>query len=375
MRRRQYLVGLGAGVAAALAGCSSSDLDGNTSDDTGGQFGSGGPGTDSGSNGRSEPALVENRPDAVYVPTHFEGMQMAGMGERAGQMLAVSYTVPHRFWTLQPDPDSPTTEVSLEPDDTVHLMISTWYPGGTYVPDATPSVEITTGGEVVDTNNPWQMLSQPMGFHFGDNIALDGAGTYTVSVETATPSIRRTGDLSGVGGAGSFEFELEFSQERLDSLMVNQFPDRQGTEGAVGPMQMDMPLSVLPEPGSMPGRTVGTASSGDATLVIQELDDAARFGGRESESYLAVSLRTPHNGFVLPAASLDATVTRGGETLSEGPLTETLDSGLDFHYGTTVSPLQAGDEVTVEFASPPQLARHEGYETAFIEMPPATVTV
>jgi hypothetical protein len=132
---------------------------------------------------------------------------------------------------------------------------------------------------------------------------------------------------------------------------------------------------VLPEPGSMPGRTVGTASSGDATLVIQELDDAARFGGGESESYLAVSLRTPHNGFVLPAASLDATVTRGGETLSEGPLTETLDSRLNFHYGTTVSPLQSGDEVTVEFASPPQLARHEGYETAFIEMPPATITV
>jgi hypothetical protein len=219
------------------------------------------------------------------------------------------------------------------------------------------------------------MLSQPMGFHFGDNVTLDGEGTYAVTVETSAPSVRRTGSLEGVGGRGTFEFEMEYSREKMNDVMVTRLPDRKGTEGAVSPMEMEMlPLSFAPDSGSMPGRAVGSATSGDATVVIRELSDSGQFGGGESESYLAVSPRTPHNGYVLPGTSLNATVQRGGSTVFDGRLAKTLDPALDFHYGATIDPLEPGDEISLEFGSPPQLARHEGYETAFLEMSEVTIS-
>jgi hypothetical protein len=219
------------------------------------------------------------------------------------------------------------------------------------------------------------MLSQPMGYHFGDNVTLDGDGTYTVTVETAAPSLRRSGDLGG-GGGGAFEFEMDFSRETLEGITVNTFPDRKGDRGAVGPMEMEMlPLAFAPEFGGSSVSRLGTESSGDATILAAEFEDGARFGAGESQSYLAVSPRTPHHGYVIPGMSLDATVTRGGETVFDGQLTKTLDPDLNFHYGTAVDPLESGDEVTVEFVAPPQVARHEGYETAFLEMPSVSFTV
>jgi hypothetical protein len=373
MKRRTYLAGLLTATAGGVAGCTGGGSDGGTGTDGDGGGTTGG----GGSPVQNVPPVVRNRPDAVYVPTHFEGMKMVGMGESGGHKLALSYTFPHRFWTMQPDPENPTKKVSIESEDTVHLMASVWHPETeTYVTDASPTIRVEKAGEtVVDSNSPWAMLSQPMGYHFGDNVTLDGDGTYTVTVETAAPSARRTGSLSGVGERGTFEFEMEYSLRSLKEIPINRFPDRKGNRGAVGPMRMEMPLSFAPNPGSMPGTVVGTGGSGDAAIVVSELADAARFGADESQSYLAVSPRTPHHGYVIPGMSLDATVTRGGETVFDGQLTKTLDPDLDFHYGAAVDPLEPGDEVTVEFVAPPQVARHEGYETAFLEMDPVTTTV
>ena len=44
-------------------------------------------------------------------------------------------------------------------------------------------------------------------------------------------------------------------------------------------------------------------------------------------------------------------------------------------YGTTVADVQTGDELTITVDSPPQTARHEGYETAFVDMPDVQVTL
>jgi hypothetical protein len=55
-------------------------------------------------------------------------------------------------------------------------------------------------------------------------------------------------------------------------------------------------------------------------------------------------------------------------------LTRTLDPDLGFHYGAPVA-LESGDEVTLSVSTPPQVARHEGYERAFLEMPDVTLTV
>jgi hypothetical protein len=36
---------------------------------------------------------------------------------------------------------------------------------------------------------------------------------------------------------------------------------------------------------------------------------------------------------------------------------------------------QSGDEIEMQIDSPPQAARHQGYETAFLDMPAVTVSV
>jgi hypothetical protein len=50
-------------------------------------------------------------------------------------------------------------------------------------------------------------------------------------------------------------------------------------------------------------------------------------------------------------------------------LSPALDPELDFHYGAIVEGLSADSSVEVTVDVPPQVARHEGYETAFLEMP------
>lgn len=360
MKRRTFLTGAGIAATTALAGCTGGDGGVETR-----QIG-------------GVPPVVSNRPDAVYVPSHFESMNMVGAKNSGGHRLALSYTLPHRFWTMQPDPENPTKRVDIEEEDTVHMMASVWYPdSGVYVTDASPTISVEKDGEsVVGSNSPWAMLSQPMGYHFGDNVTLDGDGTYTVTVDTSAPSARRTGSLEGVGGRGTFEFEMEYSRRKLKDITVNRFPDRKGDRGAVGPMRMEMlPLAFAPKSDAFPGTVLGTKSSGDASILAAELEDGTRLGAGESESYLAVSPRTPYHGYVVPGMSLDATVKRGGETVFDGQLTKTLDPELNFHYGAAVDPLESGDEVTVEFVSPPQVARHEGYEMAFLDMPSVTFRV
>jgi hypothetical protein len=73
--------------------------------------------------------------------------------------------------------------------------------------------------------------------------------------------------------------------------------------------------------------------------------------------------------------ALDVTLTRGGETVFEGPLRRTLDPDLGYHYGAVVDGVESGDELTVSTVTVPQVARHEGYETAFREMDDVTVTL
>jgi hypothetical protein len=92
-------------------------------------------------------------------------------------------------------------------------------------------------------------------------------------------------------------------------------------------------------------------------------------------SYLAVSARTPYNRMVIPAMGLEGTLTRDGETVFDGTLQRTLDPDLRYHYGATVEGVESGDELELRVTTPPQVARHEGYETAFVEMPATTLTL
>ncbi|MFB6096158.1 MAG: iron transporter [Haloferacaceae archaeon] len=352
MRRRELLGGLAATGAAGLAGCAGFDLQQPT----------------------RAPPLVEDRPDAVYLPTHVEGMNVPGTASGGPYECALTYSYAHRFWLVTGDRSN---QVHIEDSDSMHLMPIVWHrETGIVPPDLSPKVRIRRDGEDVTSLSPWPMLSQPMGFHFGDNVALPGEGTYQVEISVGEGSADRTGSLADAGPA-SFEFSMPYSRSKKEEITYRDLPsDRQGTAGAVPPMEMDaLPSTQLPEADGLPGTVRGTASTGDGRFVVTTLDDATRFGASEDETYLAVSARTPYNRYPLPLMSLSATLKRGGETVYDDALRAAIDPDLRSHYGAVLSGVESGDELTITVDAPPQTARHEGYETAFLKMPAVTLTL
>jgi len=314
------------------------------------------------------PPVVEERPNAVYYPSHIEGMEMIGMKDAGDRMVGLMYSYAHRFWTMNPDG---TTE-RVSPSGDVHLMVGIWDgDSGTVLPIRSGlSVTVEQDGEEVDSRTPWTMLSQNMGFHYGDNVSLNGDGTYTVTVETGGLSIDRRGAFADrFGDPATAEFEWEYSASTRDGIMFRRL-DNAGEAGAVDPMSdMMMPLSVAPAEDEMPGRVLATGETGDATVVAT----AAESDGGD---YLAVSPRTPYNRFLLPQMAFSATVTRGGQSVFDGPLTPALDPDRGYHYGAEVDGVvESGDDLTITVDSIPQISRHEGYETAFLTMSDLELTV
>jgi len=346
VNRRQCLAVIGLGATGSLAGCAGESETGS----------------------RSGPPTIEERPDAVYVPTHVEGMEMAGMAEAGRLRIALSYSVPHPFWLLD---GAETNRVGVTDDDSIHLMATVRdAETNTAIPSSNVSISVSKDGEHVVEKRLWPMLSQNMGFHYGDNVGLDGDGTYQVDLQFGPASTRTTGGFrNALGERAKPSFTLEFSQSTLDDLLYRRLEERAGEAGAVDPMEMAM-LSVpqLPEPSALPGTTLGEATAGDARLVGRLLD-APPDGIDATGSYLAVSARTPYNRYPLPFMALAATVTREGEQLHDGALTETLDPELAYHYGTAIDggAVELDEEVAISIRTPPQVARHEGYETAFLD--------
>jgi len=211
-----------------------------------------GPGALAGCSGLFErqsvgvPPVLEERPNAVYYPTHIEGMEMIGTAEAGDRMVGLMYSYAHRFWTM----DVGGVERVSPGDTDVHLMASVWDP---------------------------------------------------------------------------------------DSERV--LPVRSG-------------LSVTITKG-------GVATAAD----------------RDGETYLAISPRTPYNRYILPQMPLSATLTRDGETVFEGALSAAIGPDRGYHYGAAVDSVEPGDELTVTVDSPPQVSRHEGYETAFRSMADISMTV
>lgn len=229
------------------------------------------------------------------------------------------------------------------------------------------SLTVKRDGETVSQKPPWPMISQNMGFHYGDNFALDGNGTYTVTVDIGKMGLRRLGSFADkFGESATTDIEFEFSQSKLDDISFQRLTDRQGTKGAVGLMDMKMPISQAPTKDALPGRTVGEGTSGDATFVVNAVDE--RRVVDEDGTYLAVSPRSPYNRVPLPMMSLSGTVERSGSSTFDDTLRAAVHPDLGYHYGAVVGDLQSGDSVTVTPDAPPQVSRHEGYETAFVQL-------
>jgi hypothetical protein len=363
MDRRQFLAAGGAAAAAGLAGCRSMFQ----------------------TRSARSPPLVEDRPDAVYYPTHVEGMKMVGATEAGDYGVALTYSFPHRFWLVDGEE---TTKVAVRGEDSLHMMSVVWdRETGTVVPNSSIKTTVSADGEVVAEKPLWSMLSQNMGVHAGDNIALDGDGTYEVDLEIGPVSARRTGAVADrFDELTTASFTLAFRQSTLEDISFERLPDKQGEKGAVEGMEMgDVPVARAPDPDSLPGTAVGTAESGGARVVAVRLSTPPAGVGREDESenesagesesgYLAVSPRTPYNRYPLAFTTVSATVTREGDEVFAGRLDPTFDPDLGYHYGG-VADLASGDDLTLSVDLPPQLARHEGYETAFLSFEDVSMTV
>ncbi|WP_459194633.1 iron transporter [Halosimplex sp. J119] len=379
MNRRSFLHSATGAAALGLAGCLN---DGGEGDATATQ--STGSPPDSTVSPTDEPSTAEptapptptpEGPSGVYVQSFRETMVMPGTATAGDYRFALLVAVPHRFWTVTLDERSVT---SIRESDDVHLMAAVWDPEtGTVLPDSNLSVEIARDGELVSQEVIYPMLSQRMGFHYGANFELDGDGTYTARLSVGGVSARTTGDFADRFGDGErVDVEFDWSKQTREQLQTEQL-DEAGKRGALAPMEMgELPQPLAAEPADLPGTVVGTGRSDDAKLVTTHLAADAVSGLTDGDPYLAVSARTPYNRLVLPAMGLSATISRDGETVFEGELRRTLDPELGYHYGAAVPEApRSGDEITVSVDTPPQLARHEGYERAFLQMNQVTLTV
>ena len=344
MNRRRFLLGAGLAGTSLLAGCGSLQ-----------------------SQSTRSPPLVENRPDATYYPTHREGMEMVGMGQAGDYMLGLTYSYPHRFWTVNGDN---TERVDIQSADSVHLMATVWDPEtGMVLPvQSGVNITITADGETVADKQPWPMISQNMGFHYGDNYQLDGEGVYEITASISGMGERRFGSFEGrFGDGGEVSTNWEFSRAARDAITYEEFPEQQGGRAALSLMNMEMiPTSQLPTADSLPGELLGTAGGSDEVYAATWLTDADFLAS--GESYLAVSVRTPYNRVPLGLMTVDGTVTVDGETAFDDGLRPAVHPNIGYHYGAVV-PATGDPTITVETVAPSQASRHEGYETAFLTRP------
>jgi len=411
MDRRTFLATTTAGLSAAAAGCVDAfeSLEGT-------EYG-------------REPPLVDPRPNAIYWPTHTEAMHHGEVAETSdGLAVHLMYTFPHRFWQVRPTDEGYGTEkFEVGPRDAVHIMVGVWDEATEIVlPVSSLNVAITGGNDVDERETIYPMLSQRMGFHYGDNYHLDGDDSYTVEVTVGGVDVNRFGAFEGrFGDAETVEMELDYSETERNDLEFELYEDRQGQRGAVDPMGMDggemdhdemgdgdhdghdmhhqMPLGFAHDLDAAGGEPMGEAMLDDIRFRAALFDDE-RFG---DEPYLAVTAATRYNDLLIPEMGLSAHVGSADETVeidivpddidefesddeplvdAQSPtepreiqvvdpesavLSESLEAGLDpeigFHYGVSAPGIDGSEDVTVDISTPTQVVRHEGYETVFFD--------
>jgi uncharacterized protein involved in high-affinity Fe2+ transport len=359
MHRRRLLQTLPATAALGLAGCISGDDPATATEAP----------TDAETT--SAPTTTPEGPTGIYVQTFIDEMVPAGMGTEGDVRAMLMLSIPHNFWNIN------GTEVQKTPRedaDSFHLMATVFDPETKTVLPSSASTELTQDGETVSQEVTYPMLSQRMGFHYGANFQVADFGTYTARVAfEGMNAVERTGAFDGrFGERATVEIEFDWTQSVADQFSVRDV-DQGGNAGAVKPMDMDAPQGVAPDTSDLPGEPVGSALADGARLVTRYVPDGGRF--TDEGDYLYVSARTRYNGFFVPMLGLDAVVERDGDTVAEGRLAPAIDDAAGYHYGLGVDALESGDAVTVRTTTPAQVARHEGYERAFRQMPDVSFTI
>jgi hypothetical protein len=386
---RRRFIAASAAATAGLAGClgdSGDDAPDDRPDDGGQPEGSTPEAVDADEVPGPGSTVVEDPPDVVYRPTHREAFAMLPMRQVGEYAVMPHYTYSHTFWLMRGDDRE---EVAPE-SQSLHLMFAFWdAETGAMLPVAVGGrIEVFRDGErIAGPRRMWPMISQGMGFHFGDNVPFASedhdspfpeAGSYEIDLTLDPIGIRKTGAFADrferqVSTTVDFDFSIADFEAITDR--VEYFDEqRRGEPGAMDLRDGGMMAGggdggsrelALPPAGAYPGRDLGVPESHDAAFVVRYLP-ASRLA--DGGGYLLVSPRTPYNRVPLPDMALSV------EGDIEGELTQTLDSELGYHYGTPAA-LAAGDTFELVVESPPQVARHQGYETAFIEMPSMSVDV
>lgn len=349
---RRQLLRTGAGVATGLlvAGCSDRGRTGqavNRTDESA-------TGTDENAGGR------------VYVPPHIHDRRIAGIGAAGGYAVGLGYSVPDYYWTVD---GNAATKVTPENDDNIQLLGYVWAPdGGPAVADVELRATITNDGETVGEPTLVPMLSQHWGLFYGGNLTLGTYTDYRIEFTVSGGDARRTREYGDAFRPGSTTVTLDFDRGKMDSIRTT-YLDAADKRGAVTPLTGDdLPTNQGPDPSSFPGTVVARGRSGAAKLTVLALspDESPLADGAP---YLAVVATTPFNGFALPSMTVAGTLRRNGETVYDGAFEPTLDPDLGHHHGAAVEGIEGDDTLAVSFPTPPQVARREGYETAFLAMP------
>ncbi|WP_424017439.1 DUF7350 domain-containing protein [Halorientalis pallida] len=355
MHRRRLLALLAGSGGVGLAGCNRPRTAGTPTDGGAGTAPLSTP-TGSGDGG-------------VYVQPFVERMGRLGTATAGPYRVALLYTVPHRFWTVTNDQRSLVPKGSGD-GYRVHLMATVWGPETEVaIPETGLSLELERDGRLVSEEVIYPMLSQRMGVHYGGNFTLPADGDYRARIDVGALSIRRTGAFHGqFDEPTTVEIPFRFTARDRRRIGTRSISGA-GEPGAVAPMDATFPLGRAPDVGAMPGTHLGTARSGDAVFEVVRLSDPPA-GVAGDGPYLAVSARTPYNRLLVPAMSLSASV-----GAFDGDLVRTLDPDLGYHYGAATPALDDADRLRLTVAMPPQIARHEGYERAFVEMPPMELSI
>lgn len=358
-RTRRRLLSTGASTAAGLliAGCADSGW-------IGGSVGSGDGSVSTGADGEG---------GRVYVPPHVHGRRVAGTGRAGGYAVGLAFSVPDYYWTVD---GRTTTRVTSGDDEGIYLLGYVWAPeAGTVMADVDLRATVTAAGTTVAETSLVPTLSQRWGLFHGGNLALGTDTEYRVDLRVSGGDARRTRRFEGTfEPEASTIVSLELDRGALDGIETT-YLDAGDERGAVRPQTGDgLPLNRRPDLSGRPDAVVAEGRSGAATLAALALDpDESPLD--DGASYLALLAATPHNDLWLPAMSVTGTLERSGETVYDGSFEPTLDPNLGYHYGAAVEAVEGGETLALSFPTPPQVARREGYETAFRSMPDTELTI
>lgn len=313
-------------------------------------------------------------PEGAYIPEHMDMMKMIGMETAERLMVSLSYTRPHEFFLVT---GTRTNNVEIQTSDTMHLMTMVHdMQTGAIAPQVEPTITVSRDGDELVSNQPWPMLSQPMGFHFGDNVAVSGQAAYRFDVTVNAAQSVLPDELGDVFTKQSITFEAEFDPASASELGQKHTGDEAGTAGALPPMEMDgMSIPQQPAYDEFPIELTGPQYTDDLGVAVGTHDDPTSLGFTDGEIALVAATQTKYNRYPLGFMGVEATVTRDGDEVFADELSSAVDGELGHYYGAGTPALEVGDTVDLEFTTPPQVARHRGYERAFLELDTLTFTL